>query len=156
MRAVFGTEYRGPASRFAYPTRRKPAMKPLLILIPLALLFAVAAPAANVDGKWQATVTTPRGESQVTFDFKANGETLTGTVTNPMGESEIQEGKISGDDVSFKQVFERGDRKITFVYTGKVKGSEIEFTRKAEGFGGGGGGGGRGPGRETTFTAKKM
>ena len=83
---------------------------------------------------------------EMVFDLKADGDTVTGTISNDfMGESEIQDGKIKDDEVSFKQVMERG-RTLTFTYTGKIKGDEIEFTRAMEGRGRGPGGGGPGAG----------
>ena len=127
------------------------------------LLFAVTlaafASAADINGKWQAKMAAPMGDVEVLFDFRSDGDKLTGTVSNAlMGQSEIQEGKINGDQITFKQVMERR-RTITFVYSGKVKDGEIEFTRQVEGMGGPGGGdpgGRRGRmGREVIFTAKR-
>jgi len=145
----------------------------------LGLLIAPAVWAADIGGKWTAEMETPRGPSEMSFEFKVDGENLTGTITNRRGESEIEDGKIEGDTVSFKQVMNFG-REITILYTGKIKDDEIEFTRKFEGGSPGGrgpgggpraGGGGRegGPppgegrgggrgggfGREITFTAKR-
>jgi hypothetical protein len=130
----------------------------------LGLLAAGMLVAADPSGKWEATAQTPRGEFKTTFNFKADGDKLTGTVGNEMmGESEIQDGKISGDEITFKQVMERGDRKMTVEWTGKVNGDEIELTRKMVGMGGGGPGGGpggdgprRGPGRGGPIVAKRV
>ena len=123
--------------------------------------FALAVPAlattlrglraAEVDGKWEAQIEGPQGSAVFTFDLKADGEALTGTVGNEMmGESEIQDGKISGDQVEFVQVMQRGDFQIRFNYAGKVSGDEMELTRTIQRPGGPGGGqgpgGGRGPG----------
>lgn len=156
-------------------------MKILNLALASALLAAPLM-AADVTGKWEATVPGRGGEMTMTFDLKADGEALSGTVSSErMGESEITDGKVDGDTVSFKQTMEMGPRKITFAYSGKVSGDELELTRKmegrpgggpggegrqgggprgprAEGEGGGPGGGGRGGGmgREITFTAKRM
>src|SRR5690606_26169271 len=106
--------------------------------------------AAGVDGKWEATVESPRGEQQYAYMFKADGESLTGTVNGGRGgESALEVGKIKGDAISINQNRSFGDLSITFVYSGKVAGDSIEFTRKAEG------GPGGGPGREATFTATR-
>jgi hypothetical protein len=48
------------------------------------LLLAVPASAADVDGKWTGSVDTPNGAFPVTFVFKAEGSTLTGS-TGPTG-----------------------------------------------------------------------
>ena len=123
--------------------------------------FALAVPAlattlrrlraAEVDGKWEAQIEGPQGSTVFTFDLKAAGEALTGTVGNEMmGESEIQDGKISGDQIEFVQVMQRGDFHVRFNYAGKVSGDEMELTRTIQRPGGPGGGqgpgGGRGPG----------
>jgi hypothetical protein len=110
----------------------------------LCLLATGVVLAGDPSGKWEATMQSPRGEMKMVFNLKADGETLTGTVGNEMmGESEIQDGKVTGDEISFKQVMERGDRKMTIEWTGKMSGDELELTRKFAG----GMGGGRGPGR---------
>ena len=87
------------------------------------LLIPVAA-AADLNGKWKAEFTTPDGTARSnTFTFKAEGSNLTGTVAGAQDETKIQDGKISGDDISFTA--ERPFGKFT--YKGKVSGSEIKF-----------------------------
>ena len=123
--------------------------------------FALAVPAlattlrrlraAEVDGNWEAQIEGPQGPMVFTFSLKADGEALTGTVGNEMmGESEIQDGKVSGDQVEFVQVMQRGDFQVRFNYAGKVSGDEMELTRTIQRPGGPGGGqgqgGARGPG----------
>lgn len=120
----------------------------VLSALAFALLLVMPLAAADVDGKWEATIEGPRGAQQATFALKAEGEALTGSVTNPRGETPIQDGKIQGDQLSFSQVLSFGDNEITITYTGKLAGDEIAFTRKFEG--------GPGGGRETTFTAKRV
>jgi hypothetical protein len=151
-------------------------MKTLATTLATLALCSLPVLGADATGKWEATITSPRGEMAFVFDLKADGEALTGTISNEMmGDSEIKDGKVSGDEVSFKQELERGPRVITFSYTGKVNGDEMELTRTVEGMGGGRGGkkggerpggqagpgegrGGRGGGmgREMTFTAKRL
>ncbi|MEZ5402850.1 MAG: hypothetical protein R2729_24450 [Bryobacteraceae bacterium] len=115
------------------------------LLLALAVSAASLA-AADVNGKWTATIESPRGEMKMDFDFKADGEKLTGTIANAMmGSSDIQDGKIDGDNIEFKQAVQFGDREMKFLYTGKVSGDEITFTRKMDG-GGFGGGAGQGKG----------
>jgi hypothetical protein len=111
----------------------------------LGLLALPAMWGADVNGKWSAKFETPRGPSEMEFNFKVDGDKVTGTVANPRGESEIQDGKIEGETLSFKQVMNFG-REITILYSGKINGDEIEFTRKFEGGGPGGGRGGPGGG----------
>ncbi len=108
-------------------------LKNLSRKLALALLFvtlgAVTCLAADVTGKWTASVETPRGTQNITFDFHADGATLTGKITTQRGDSDISEGKIDGDNLSFTQTvnFNGNDMKIN--YTGKVDGDSIKFTR---------------------------
>lgn len=105
----------------------------MLRKLALALLFvtfgAMTALAADVSGKWTGTITTPRGDQPITFNFKVDGATLTGTVTTPRGDTDIAEGKIDGDNISFVQVLSFNGNEIRVNYTGKVDGDSIKFTR---------------------------
>ena len=103
--------------------------------IGLAVLFlalgSVAALAADFNGKWTAQVETPRGTQTLTFDFHVNGTTLTGKITTPRGDADIQDGKVNGDSISFTQVMNFNGNEMKFVYTGKADGDTIKFTRQA-------------------------
>jgi hypothetical protein len=92
-------------------------------------LLVVAASAASVDGKWKAESPGRDGQTRTTnFTFKVDGDKLTGTVSGRQGDTEISEGKISGDEISFIVVrnFQGEERKIQ--YKGKVAGDEIKLT----------------------------
>jgi len=110
----------------------------------MALLCSgLAALAADVTGKWTAEVPGRGGNTQTTtFNFKAAGAKLEGTVANQRGENPITEGKVDGDKISFVQVMNFQGNEMKMNYTGVVKGDTIEITRDN----------GRGP---VTFTAKK-
>ncbi|HWQ56275.1 MAG TPA: hypothetical protein VN442_21490 [Bryobacteraceae bacterium] len=102
-------------------------MKYILSVVAVLLVFAMAAPAADISGKWKAEMQTPNGTRESTFDFKVDGDKLTGTVTGARGSSEITEGKISGDDISFVVVRKFQEREIKQQYKGKVSGDQIKF-----------------------------
>jgi hypothetical protein len=103
-------------------------------LIFLLALTAAAVLAADVSGKWVAQMQGRNGQTQeVTFNFKADGNQLTGTVTTRRGESQISDGKINGDEISFTQELEFNGNRMKFLYKGKVAGDEIKFTREREG-----------------------
>jgi autotransporter translocation and assembly factor TamB len=90
--------------------------------------------AADATGKWTAETQGRNGNTQtVTMNLKADGNTLTGTVAGRMGETEISEGKIDGDSVTFDVVRERDGNKMTQHYNGKLDGDTIHFTVKMEG-----------------------
>ena len=104
-------------------------MKRMLSLMMLASIAMVAMAWADhhVDGTWEAKI-----------------EKLTGTVTNRRGKTEIQDGKVDGDTITFTQTMEGRGRTFTFQYTGKVSGDEIQFTREMTDMG-----------RKQAFTAKR-
>lgn len=57
---------------------------------------------AGVDGKWSAMLKGPDGnEFPITYTFKADGATLTGTLTSSIGTFYIADGMIKGDNLWF-------------------------------------------------------
>jgi len=116
-------------------------------------MFALAAAAADVSGKWIATMPGfDGGTSEMVFRFKQTGETVTGTIDSMRGDEKISEGKVSGDTITFMTV-ERllPGVEVKTIYKGTIAGNEIKLTRTMDdGTGGAGGGpggpGGRGPG----------
>ena len=111
-------------------------MKYRVVILSAVLVFAgiTLAWASNVDGKWVAQVAGQGGQTrEVTFNFKAEGGKLTGTVSGRQGDTPISDGTIKGDDISFTQTFEMQGNSIKVTYTGKVSGDEIKMTRKREG-----------------------
>ena len=99
----------------------------------LLLALVAAVWAADVNGKWTAEVPGRQGTQTTTFTFKVEGSKLTGTVSGRQGDTEISEGKVSGDDISFLVVREFNGNTIKMAYKGKVAGDEIKFTRTFEG-----------------------
>lgn len=115
-------------------------MKTRALVPALALcLFALPAVAADVTGKWTATFDTQVGPQKYTFDFKVDGEKLTGKAAfermGQTGEADLLEGKVAGDEVSFVETLEAMGNTVRIEYTGKVKGDEIAFSRKVGDFG---------------------
>ena len=103
-------------------------MKTCWILIAF-LLMAGLCFAADVDGKWSGTFTTPNGDVPVNFTFKADGATLNGSTTGPDGaEVKIANGKVEGNNISFTVSFDFGGTPLTINYKGAVAGQEIKFT----------------------------
>ena len=91
--------------------------------------------AADIAGKWTAVFDTPIGTLHYTYDFKVDGTTLTGTAAWEQGSSPIEEGKISGDAISFVENIDFDGQKIRIEYKGKVTGDEIPLTRQVGDFG---------------------
>ena len=98
------------------------------VLAALIATLAVAATvyAADVTGKYAGSIDTPNGPIELTYDFKASGETLTGTVTSAMGTTELLNGKITGDTLTYDVQIDSG--KITHSARVNADGSEIAVT----------------------------
>jgi hypothetical protein len=104
-------------------------LKKLCLAVLFLSLGSVAALAADFNGKWTATVESPRGTQTVTFDFHVDGAKLTGKITNPRGDFDLQDGKVDGDSISFGQVMNFNGNEFKIAYTGKADGENIKFTR---------------------------
>jgi hypothetical protein len=117
------------------------------IVCALTMLIALAAmvQAADVTGKWTAQVPARDGGTrEQIFNFKSDGGSLTGTMTGFQGnEIPLSDGKIDGNNVSFKAKVEFGGNSIEWTFTGVVSGDEMKLKRE----------GGRGP---QEFTAKRV
>jgi major membrane immunogen (membrane-anchored lipoprotein) len=98
----------------------------------LFVLAAVgaAAFAAGVTGLWTAAIDTQIGEQNYTYDFKVDGEKLTGTAKSQFSQSPIIEGSVKGDAISFVENLTYQDMTMRVVYTGTISGDEIKFNRK--------------------------
>src|SRR4030095_1705156 len=85
----------------AIDDKKEKCMKVLASVVML-LLVSAAASAADVDGKWTGTSTSPQGDLPVTFTFKADGAKLTGSTLGFDGmEVQIKDGKITDKNISF-------------------------------------------------------
>ena len=89
----------------------------------LTVMLAASAFAADIAGKWTATTEGPNGSMTIVFDFKVDGQNLSGTAASDMGEMKITEGTIDGDKITF--TVEAGDFKV--VHKGTVSGDEMKL-----------------------------
>jgi hypothetical protein len=110
----------------------------ILLLACITCAFVVSALAADVTGKWKTEFDTQVGLQKYTFEFKVEGEKLTGKAfferMETKGEADLLEGKVSGDEISFVEKFTAQDNEIRLEYKGKINGDEIKFTRKVGDF----------------------
>jgi hypothetical protein len=110
-------------------------MRKLLLLCLAAVLtlsFAGlrAQSVTNVTGTWSGSAQSPDGGGgfDLTFTFKQDGSTLTGTVTGGQGDPlTITNGKVEGDKISFSVSFNG----TTITHEGTVTGDEIKLTSKS-------------------------
>lgn len=104
------------------------------LLLVVALVFAASAFAADATGTWTSTFSTQIGDQHYTYTLKQDGEKLTGKAKNDMGETEIKDGSVKGDTVTFTEALSFNGNDITITYTGKIDGDQIKFTRKVGDF----------------------
>ncbi len=108
-------------------------MKALSVLL-AGCLIAVTMWAADVTGKWTAEMQGRGGNTMtVTMNLKADGDKLTGTISGRNGDTDISDGKVDGNNISFSVVREFNDNKITQHYKGKLDGDVIHFSMTMEG-----------------------
>ena len=97
----------------------------------LFLLSAAGAFAGDFNGKWTAQFDTQIGPQKYTFEFHVDGTKLTGKAVNEQfGSTDIAEGKVDGDSISFIEPLDFQGNELRIIYTGKMDGDSIKFTRK--------------------------
>ena len=102
-------------------------MKTLAIVL-LAVLLAVCAFGADVDGKWVGAVSTPNGDFPQTFTLKAEGAGLSGSLTGPDGMAiPLKDGKVDGANISFSVTLDFGGMMFTLNYKGVVENDHINL-----------------------------
>jgi len=98
------------------------------------LLLVVSAFAADVDGKWSGSVSTPNGDIPVSFNFKADGAMLTGSMLGPDGgDIAIKDGMIDGANISFWLSLDFGGNALKLTYKGVVASDQIKISGDADG-----------------------
>jgi len=101
-----------------------------LLFAVLALLVATPAFSADITGTWTASFDTQVGVQNYTYTFKVEGNKLTGRAKSQNGDTEITEGKVDGDTVTFVENLNYQGMPLRIAYTGKISGDEIKLTRK--------------------------
>jgi hypothetical protein len=102
----------------------------------LALLaFAAIGSAADLSGTWTGLVPLRNGDLQdITFKITQTGDSIGGKMYRDSGSAPIVDGKITGDQIVFTVVLEEqlGNLFVPtkHVFTGAIKGAEIEVTRE--------------------------
>jgi len=92
-----------------------------------SFLLAISASAGDrISGKWKTTVG-PDGDMVLTFNLKVNGDQLTGTISTPMGDQEIKNGKVDGNSLSFETNMMDSIIKHSGTLDGEVIKLKVEF-----------------------------
>ena len=96
------------------------------------------APASiTIAGKWQSEFDTQIGRQKYLYEFKLDGENLTGTAAHELNDEKASadiKGKVTGSDISFNEPFKFQDQVIDITYSGKITGDEMKLTRKVGDF----------------------
>ena len=111
-------------------------MKKLLLII-ATFALSVAAFGASIDGKWTMEQRAKESTVTITFQFKTDGTSLSGTMMRSGKKSRpasIQNGKIDGDKFSFVTVSNNKKKgEVRVKYEGTVGDTELTGRRVAEG-----------------------
>ncbi len=110
----------------------------MMILAAFAAALPGPARAADVAGKWHAEFDTQIGLQKYTYEFKVDGDKVTGRAAfereQAKGEVELKDVKVSGTDISFTEPLKFEDQEITITYKGTVSGDEMKLTRQVGDF----------------------
>jgi len=108
--------------------------KKLLFVLTILLVVTFGAMAADISGKWTAEQAAQgnRPARVTTFTFKVDGSKLTGSMSRPGrgGDptvSEISDGKVDGNNVTFSVKMNMGGQEMVSTYKGTINGDTIEL-----------------------------
>jgi hypothetical protein len=86
------------------------------------------------DGTWQLTMNTPMGERRSTLTLSTSGGTLTGQQEAEGNTTDIADGTVNGNDLSWK-VSITNPMPLTLTFSGTVDGNSINGTADTGMFG---------------------
>jgi hypothetical protein len=82
---------------------------------------------AAAAGSWNTALILPDGNKiESTLKLKQEGDKLTGAAIRNDNETQIQDGKITGDEITFKILRDREGRTVTARYKGKITGDTVK------------------------------
>lgn len=87
-----------------------------------------------IDGKWNTVVKSPMGDQKSVVTFKQDGNTLTGSGEAQGNTTQLQDGKIDGNAVSWKIAI-TSPMPMTLEFTGTLDGDAMSGQVKAGAFG---------------------
>jgi hypothetical protein len=82
-----------------------------------------------VEGKWHITIKTPMGEKSGVLELKADGTTLTGSLSDGSRHIAISDGRVAGNELSWSAKITKPMR-LTFKFTATVDEDRISGTAK--------------------------
>lgn len=100
-------------------------MKKMFALSIMLLSFAAICFAAvnSFDGRWTGTLKTDDAQYPLLYNFKIDGDKLTGTVRGPHGDLHLMDGEVHGTEFSFMVNLE----KMHLLHTGKFYADSVSL-----------------------------
>jgi len=80
----------------------------------------------SIEGVWNVKMSTPMGEQTVELTLIADGDTLSGSMSSPMGRAEFSGGSISGNDLTWITNISAMGTEIAVNCTATVDGDQIK------------------------------
>ena len=96
----------------------------LIIVLASVLGLAQTVKTADVQGDWEITVTTPRGDRTSAMTIVQDGEKLKVTITGTRGDA-TGEGTIKGEDIDWSVTRTIPQGEMTLTYKGKAGGDSM-------------------------------
>ncbi len=97
----------------------------LRMVVLFAALASMPLAAADVTGAWIFEVTLDAGTGTPSFEFKQDGEKLTGKYMGMFGEAPLT-GTVKGDRIRFQFKLSQGGESIEVIYEGAIQGDSMK------------------------------
>lgn len=88
----------------------------------------------SADGNWKTTINSPMGAQEGTMTLATDGGALTGKLSAPTGEIDIEDGTVDGDNLTWKASM-TSPMPMTLEFAATVSGDEISGEVKLGAFG---------------------
>ncbi len=88
----------------------------------------------SADGTWNTTMNTPMGVQNSTMELTTDGATLSGKLSGPQGDIELEEGTVDGDSLTWKASI-TSPMAMTLEFSATVDGDEMSGDVKLGAFG---------------------
>lgn len=105
---------------------RSSRLSSILLIATLPMISQAETKTADVSGVWTWTMMLNSGKKiPITLMLKQDGEKLTGTYHGKGPDSDIFDATIHGNSIAFTVVRDVEGLPVTFIYSGKVNGDNI-------------------------------
>lgn len=109
-------------------------MKKTIALVSSIVYASATGYAMDITGQWRAEFDTQIGIQKYLFVFQVSSNVLTGTAVSEIEgvkrETQLREGKVSGDTISFIEPLDFNGIELQIKYTGRLGSNEIQFRRE--------------------------